>query len=108
MRILAGQAALDIGNHQLLADLGHGGQLATAGTNRQPVFSRALPRRRPMPAVRGTAFRWEDAQVAEDAAVEQARILVGLLRDEIAEISDKLKRQTATSIDEQSTATISG
>jgi hypothetical protein len=29
--------------------------------------------------------------VAEDAGVEQARMLVGLLRDEIAEIPDKLK-----------------
>jgi Mg2+ and Co2+ transporter CorA len=29
--------------------------------------------------------------MAEDAGVEQARMLVGLLRDEIAEISDKLK-----------------
>jgi hypothetical protein len=36
-------------------------------------------------------LRWEDAEVAEDAGVEQARMLVGLLRDEIAEISDKLK-----------------
>jgi hypothetical protein len=27
MRILAGQAALDIGNHQFLADLGHGDSL---------------------------------------------------------------------------------
>ena len=39
MPILAGQAALDIGNHQFLADLGHGGQPASASTNRQPVFS---------------------------------------------------------------------
>jgi hypothetical protein len=29
--------------------------------------------------------------MAEDAGVGQARMLVGLLRDEIAEISDKLK-----------------
>jgi hypothetical protein len=29
--------------------------------------------------------------MAEDAGVQQARMLVGLLRDEIAEISDKLK-----------------
>lgn len=36
-------------------------------------------------------LRWEDAEVAEDAGGAQARMLVGLLRDEITEISDKLK-----------------
>ena len=50
-------------------------------------------RHSPSPNARRRRYgvRWEDAEVAEDAAVAQARMLVGLLRDEIAEISDKLK-----------------
>jgi hypothetical protein len=40
--------------------------------------------------------RWEDAEVAEDAGVAQARMLVGLLRDEIAEISDKLTPESCS------------
>src|SRR4029077_18249630 len=50
-------------------------------------------RHSPSPNARRPRYglRWEDAEVAEDAGVAQARMLVGLLRDEIAEISDKLK-----------------
>ena len=90
MSILAGQAALDIGDHQFLADLGHGDSLRQRAPTVNPW---SAVRHSPSPNARRPRYglRWEDAEVAEDAGVAQARMLVGLLRDEIAEISDKLK-----------------
>ena len=82
--------ALDLGNHKFLADLGHGDSLRQQAPTVNPC-SAVL--HSPSPNARRARYglRWEDAEVAEDAGVAQARMLVGLLRDEIAAISDKLK-----------------
>ena len=90
MPILAGQAALDIGiiSSSLISATG-----TACVSEHQPSTRVQLCVTSPSPNARRARYglRWEDAEVAEDAGVAQARMLVGLLRDEIAEISDKLK-----------------
>ena len=71
--------ALDLGNHKFLADLGHGDSLRQQAPTVNPC-SAVL--HSPSPNARRARYglRWEDAEVAEDAGVAQARMLVGLLR----------------------------
>ena len=68
--------ALDLGNHKFLADLGHGDSLRQQAPTVNPC-SAVL--HSPSPNARRARYglRWEDAEVAEDAGVAQARMLVG-------------------------------